>query len=921
MKSASSSSISASVCGSYNFNGTTLTASGIYKDTLTNAAGCDSIITLTLNMKSASSSSISASACGSYNFSGITLTSSGIYTDTLTNAAGCDSIITLTLNMKSASSSSISASVCGSYNFNGTTLTASGIYTDTLTNAAGCDSIITLTLNIRNATSASISATSCGQYIFHNQTLTSSGTYKDTIANNQGCDSIITLNLTINPLPKAGTISSSRDSICAGSTVNFTATGTANGTLQWQVKNGNSWTNTGAANTNPLNNISISTDAIYRLKVSNTLCGYDTSNELSINVFSIWTGAIDTSWIKGGNWCSGVVPGITSNILIPSGVPNYPSISSGATAKKIVIAQGATLKANNGTVLVIAGSMFCNGTFNAKGGTTEFSKGNSTIPSVTFHILKLGDSGNYTLTGNVKANSNFFISKTNTTLNTVGYNIEVLGDPTIEGFIKGTGKLIITRASGYASLYGNGTVEHVVLNSSAAGGVRSMGNFNILDSMIINSGSWQINNSTSLTLGALTANTGAFINLGVGISAGSSSTTASLYIYGNNAAATIQNMKFAVNKLILNRPAGIKLTGTSYIYHEATLSNGKLDIGSQTLNIGATNIAPIINTTVGSFIGRGNGTLAITGNSSTGVFNNIKFDSLYNLNFNSPNGMTLGSNIYINGQVKTYSGKIDLNGKIITLAANASISETAGSTFTGNSGYLTITKNYTSPISNENIAGLGFVLTTNQTPGLVTITRGHNYFTSASGNSIRRYFGMKADKDTGLQIQAYFNYDSTELFGADRKKLRFSQSNNAGTSWIGLLGANSTSGNTATGYSYRKITTLPDSGAWFTLSDSVNSPLARELITSIQSTITAINYHVFPNPFNEHIYITFESTHNEALQINLYDLNGRVVYRKQINTSVGPQSLEIMVPEMTRGIYILKVESTQGYKAYRVVKE
>lgn len=44
-------------------------------------------------------SSIIDSACGSYNFNGQNYTSSGVYTVTIPNASGCDSIITLTLNI------------------------------------------------------------------------------------------------------------------------------------------------------------------------------------------------------------------------------------------------------------------------------------------------------------------------------------------------------------------------------------------------------------------------------------------------------------------------------------------------------------------------------------------------------------------------------------------------------------------------------------------------------------------------------------------------------------------------------------------------------------------------------------------------------------------------------------------------------
>jgi len=84
---------------SFNFNGQSLTSSGIYKDTFFSISGCDSIITLNLTINSGSATSQSVTACNAYPFNGQTLTNSGVYFDTLTNATGCDSLITLNLTI------------------------------------------------------------------------------------------------------------------------------------------------------------------------------------------------------------------------------------------------------------------------------------------------------------------------------------------------------------------------------------------------------------------------------------------------------------------------------------------------------------------------------------------------------------------------------------------------------------------------------------------------------------------------------------------------------------------------------------------------------------------------------------------------------------------------------------------------------
>lgn len=155
-------SITAGICpgDSYTFGGQTLTMAGNYSDTLPSVAGCDSIINLTLTNLSPTSSTLNAAICqgDSYQFGSQTLTTAGTYTETISNAAGCDSVITLNLAVNAPSSSTQSLTLCASsYQFGGQTLSTSGTYTQTIPNAAGCDSVITLNLTLNAPISATVS--------------------------------------------------------------------------------------------------------------------------------------------------------------------------------------------------------------------------------------------------------------------------------------------------------------------------------------------------------------------------------------------------------------------------------------------------------------------------------------------------------------------------------------------------------------------------------------------------------------------------------------------------------------------------------------------------------------------------------------------------------------------------------------------
>ncbi|MFK7784561.1 MAG: GEVED domain-containing protein [Crocinitomicaceae bacterium] len=96
-------------CESYTWpsNGATYTTSGVYTATLVNAAGCDSIITLDLTINASSTTSETIEVCDNYTWpvNGLTYSATGTYSEILTNANGCDSVLTLNLTINSASSS------------------------------------------------------------------------------------------------------------------------------------------------------------------------------------------------------------------------------------------------------------------------------------------------------------------------------------------------------------------------------------------------------------------------------------------------------------------------------------------------------------------------------------------------------------------------------------------------------------------------------------------------------------------------------------------------------------------------------------------------------------------------------------------------------------------------------------------------
>ena len=84
-------------------------------------------------------------------FAGNYLTISDTYYDTLPNAVGCDSVVTLNLTIYNSIAISDSITACDSTTWNGTTYTTSGIYTQTLQTINGCDSVVTMDITINSS--------------------------------------------------------------------------------------------------------------------------------------------------------------------------------------------------------------------------------------------------------------------------------------------------------------------------------------------------------------------------------------------------------------------------------------------------------------------------------------------------------------------------------------------------------------------------------------------------------------------------------------------------------------------------------------------------------------------------------------------------------------------------------------------------
>jgi hypothetical protein len=191
-------------CDSFDWYGNNYTTSGDYTHTLTNINGCDSVVTLDLTINYSNTGTDVITACDTYTWiDGNTYTSSNnSATHTLTNANGCDSVVTLDLTMNYSNAGTDVITACDTYTWiDGNTYTSSNnTATHTLTNINGCDSVVTLDLTINYSNAGTDVITACDTYtwIDGNTYTSSNNTATHTLTNANGCDSVVTLDLTIN---------------------------------------------------------------------------------------------------------------------------------------------------------------------------------------------------------------------------------------------------------------------------------------------------------------------------------------------------------------------------------------------------------------------------------------------------------------------------------------------------------------------------------------------------------------------------------------------------------------------------------------------------------------------------------------------------------------------------------------------------
>jgi len=506
--------------------------------------------------------------------------------------------------------------------------------------------------------------------------------------------------------PEVATVFTSPDGagnnspVCAGASINLSATTLAGATYAWVGPN--SFTSSAQ---NPSFAYSAGAAGLYTLQVTQAGCTATSfTNVVAATTSGLWTGSQSTNWSVAGNWCSGVVPTATTNVVIPSTATNMPVISSSVSCNNITVNSGATLTTTLAGTLNIAGALTNNGTMN-NNGTTVFNgtSGQQNFSGVsTFYNLTLNNTNGLLLPAAIVVANN--LTLTAGILNANNFQISVGGN-----FTNNASSTALS--AGTAAVVFNGTAAQSIGGTSitnfnnltiASASVVSLARTqNVASNLTISSGTFDLTTyfANRLTAGGVLAiadnatlrigGTNSFPANYSTITLTSASTveysgvnqTVSNQAYGNlklssSAGAVVKTLPASAltltGNLISELGAG---TSVTYTAAAAITVNGNVSIGASTIFNGSSFTHNVGGNWSNSGTFNGNtGTIVLSGTAATvsGTGNNFK-----NLTLAAPgivfdnNAITVSGNFATTGTgslVQNTGGSVNMTGTGATIS-------------------------------------------------------------------------------------------------------------------------------------------------------------------------------------------------------------------------------------------------------------
>jgi len=298
------------------------------------------------------------------------------------------------------------------------------------------------------------------------------------------------------------------------------------------------------------------------------------------------------------------------------------------------------------------------------------------------------------------------------------------------------------------------------------------------------------------------------------------------------------------------------------------------------------------------------GTLVFTGTQAEGAsyISGSSYPVLQHLKVDRTTGqLQLNTRLFVNGNLELLAGNLDLNNYSIDLGSTGKlIGESRNTRILGNNGgYIKATAVIG---RGDNIApgNLGLQLNSDDNLGSTTVTRGHIQQRNKDGElSIGRYYEIDPAFQVNNKVNVRASFLDVESTRGDIQELVLWSSDDAGRNWKPVRAG-------VTNYE-------------LTRSDGLNNMR----VTWFSRKSNALNnayIQLYPNPVREQFTLSYYSTDEEDVLVNLYTKSGQLLESKKIRMVPGLNKLDWNVGRYAAGTYQLNVLSRNG-KNLSFVKE
>lgn len=243
---------------------------------------------------------------------------------------------------------------------------------------------------------------------------------------------------------------------CAGEAVDLTATFSGNGPWDFTLNSGGTFSTYQGVQSPYTITVNPSVTTSFSITSVTDAFGCSSNSEsnpitVTVKEEALWTGITSTDWNTASNWECNILPTLQANVTIPSGLINYPILSSGnnGLANDLIIEAGASVLISNNWIR-IAGDLQNSGIFNVENGSVSFE--GTTVQNISSGAFFQDNVLNLNIKNSAGVTSNA--------------NIRVLNSLKVEEGVFNTGNslLLVSDSSGTAYIdgTGNGQVAGIV---------------------------------------------------------------------------------------------------------------------------------------------------------------------------------------------------------------------------------------------------------------------------------------------------------------------------------------------------------------------------------------------------------------------------------------------------------------------------